>query len=64
MNDDSEAIESLEEELRWLKSKIRRQPDLWALSRIPEVEGMLASYREEAAQIVTRQIISKLQSGR
>lgn len=60
MKEDSEVIASLEEELRWLKGAIRRQPDFWVLNRIAEVEGILASYREEAAWITTRQIIGKL----
>ena len=60
---DHENVQALTEELRWLKQQVRRHPTHWAYSRIAEIEGILAAYREEAAWTETHKVIKKLQAG-
>jgi hypothetical protein len=60
---DNENVRALAEELHWLKQQVRRHPTHWAYSRIAEIEGLLAAYREEVAWVETQKVIKKLQAG-
>jgi hypothetical protein len=53
-------IEAIREELRRLKAEATARPSHRVLSRIAELEGMLAAYREEAAHETARQLIQDL----
>ncbi|MDA8165490.1 MAG: hypothetical protein M0017_10725 [Desulfobacteraceae bacterium] len=47
-------------ELRWLHQLARSQPSHWVLSRIAEVEGMVAACRERVAWGETRRLVARL----
>jgi hypothetical protein len=60
-NQNSFQIEGVRNELSWLRGEVRRDPTHWALSRIAELEGLLAQWQEEVAWSETRKILQILQ---
>lgn len=60
MSEHEQQILALTDELHRLKRKTRQYPSPQACSRMAEVAGILAAYREEAAWIETRRILETL----
>ncbi len=62
MSESPQMIETLRQELRWLRQAIAHQPEPWLMNRLSEVEGLLARFREQQAWVTTRRILERLRS--
>lgn len=61
MNDHTaDHVRKLAEELQALRMRLRLSPASWTYRRIAAIEGVLASYHEEAARRETQRIIDRL----
>jgi len=60
MNPTDAHMQAVAEELDRLRREVQREPAHWAFSRIAELEGVLAAYREDRAWAETRRICARL----